>query len=107
SYDEALVFVGNLGGELFAISKSSGEIIWSYNSGGLINTSPLVLGNIILQSNLNSTLDILDKEDGTLLEKMEFSSRVRTAPIYYRDRIILGIDKGEVMCYNFSDSQEE
>ena len=72
---------------------------------GLINTSPLVFRNIILQSNQFKKLDLVDKETGEIINTINYNSRCRTTPIYFKERVIVGIDKSEVLCYSFVEEE--
>jgi hypothetical protein len=50
-------------------------------------------------------MEILDKNDGQILNLIKYDSRVRTAPIFYKDKLIIGVDKGEIYCYSFNDDE--
>jgi eukaryotic-like serine/threonine-protein kinase len=103
-FDDENVYFGNLNGDIHSLNKKSAEINWVRNTNGLINTSPLIFNNIVIQPNLDKKIDILNKSTGELLNQLEFESRCRTAPIYFRDRLIVGVDKGEVYCYSFVEN---
>ena len=97
------VYFGNLSGDFISLNKENGKINWIYESNGLINTSPLIFENILIQPNLFMNIDIIDKYSGELLNQLNFDTRCRTTPIYYKERIFFGVDKGEVYCYSFID----
>lgn len=99
--DENNIYVGNLSGDLFSINKADGKSNWIVETNGLINAAPLIFDNIIIQPNLFRRLDIFDKSNGEVLNQIEFDKRCRTTPMYYKDRIFIGVDKGEIFCYTF------
>jgi len=80
---------------------------WIRNTNGLINSSSLIFENIIIQPNLFMKLEILDKLTGKLLNQINYDSRVRTMPFFFRERIIIGVDKGELYCYSFENDLDE
>jgi len=95
------IYFGNLRGDLYSLNKSSGKMNWVTETKGLINASPLIFNNIIIQPNLFRKVDVINKYNGEIVNQIEFEKRCRATPIYYRDRIFIGVDKGEIFCYTF------
>jgi outer membrane protein assembly factor BamB len=106
-FDNENVYFGNLNGDIYSIDKKSSILNWIRNSNGLINSSSLIFENIIIQPNLFMKLEILDKSTGKLLNQINYDSRVRTMPFFFRERIIIGVDKGELYCYSFENDLDE
>ena len=90
-----------MNGDFYTLDKKNGALIWMNSLGGLINTSPLIFDNLIIQLNLQKRIDLIDKTDGEILQQIEFDSRCRTTPIYFSNKLYFGVDKGEVFCYSF------
>lgn len=105
SIDSNSLYIGNLSGELFSLQKSNGELHWSYKSKGLINSPCLVFENILFQPNLFMRMDIFDKYTGTLINQINYESRVRTTPTFYKDKLYIGVDKGQIFCYTFVEEE--
>lgn len=97
--DNSSVYFGNLSGDIFSVNASNGKMNWKYSTNGLINSAPLILNNIIFQTNFARRLEVINKISGELLNEIIFDSRCKTTPIYFRNQLILGVDKGEVFCY--------
>ncbi len=104
--DQNNIYVGNLNGDLFSINRNSAELNWVYKSKGLINSPCLVFDNIIIQPNHFMKMEILSKNAGELLNQINYDSRVRTTPIYFKNKLFIGVDKGEIYCYSFKESDE-
>jgi outer membrane protein assembly factor BamB len=104
--DQNNIYVGNLNGDLYSISRKTSELNWVYKSSGLINSPCLVFKNLIIQPNLFMKMEILNKNNGALLNQINYDSRVRTAPIYYKDKLFIGVDKGEIYCYSFKENEK-
>lgn len=100
-YDNNNIYFGNLSGNVFSLDKKSGKNNWSYETNGLINASPIIFKNILIQPNLEKRIDIFDKSDGRLLNQILFDYRCRTTPLFYKNQLFIGVDKGEVFCYSF------
>lgn len=101
--DRKNIYVGNLNGDLYSINSNNSELNWFHKSNGLINSPCIVFENLIIQPNLFMKIEILDKNDGQILNLIKYDSRVRTTPIFYKDKLLIGVDKGEIYCYSFND----
>ena len=104
--DQNNIYVGNLNGELYSISRKTSELNWVYKSSGLINSPCLVFKNLVIQPNLFMKMEILSKNNGEVLNQINYDSRVRTTPIYYKDKLFIGVDKGEIYCYSFKENEK-
>lgn len=105
--DNNFVYTGNLNGDLFSIDKKSGEVNWKYESNGLITASPLIFENILFQPNMLKSFEILDISTGNLVTKINFDLKCRTTPLFYKNHILIGLDKGDIYCYSLNDGKEE
>ena len=92
------LYIGNLGGILNCINRA-GEKIWEYKSDGVFNTEPLVFNNIVLQSDLNHQLLMLNRKTGKLENKITYENRVRTSPVYFNGKIYVGVDRSDIFSY--------
>ncbi len=99
SFDESSVFVGNLNGDLYSLNIQKGSVHWILKTGGLINTSPIVFKNLLIQPNQKKQVDLINKFDGKIMESIIFDGRCRTTPFYYNGKLFLGIDKDDVYCF--------
>lgn len=106
SNDNNSIYIGNLNGDLYSVDKNNGELNWIYESNGLINSPCLIFENIIIQPNLFMKMEILNKKDGELLTEIIHNSRVRTTPIYFKEKLFVGVDKGEIYCYSFKENEK-
>lgn len=105
--DKNFVYMGNLNGDLFSIVKKSGQVNWKYESKGLMTAAPLIFQNILFQPNMLKSLDIIDISNGNLVRKISFDLKCRTTPLFYKNHILIGLDKGDIYCYRFNDEKEE
>lgn len=107
SFDNQDIYFGNLQGTVYSVNKISGDNNWNYETYGLVNASPLVFNNILIQPNLQKRADIFDKHSGELLNQLNFDTRCRTTPLYHKNKLFIGIDKGEIFCFSFDKNKLE
>jgi len=97
--DDSNLYFGNLNGDYYSINYTTGKVNWQFNSGGLFNTSGLVFKNLIIQPDLNKKLLIINKNDGKIIRSKTYNEKVKMSPVFYDNKIYVGIDRGEIMAY--------
>ncbi len=98
-FSQTSIFIGNLAGDVFCLDISNGKKIWNTNTGGVINAAPLLFENYLVQPDLNRKLHLIDAAAGNIKRSIEFESRVRTSPVFYRGMLFFGVDKDKVYAY--------
>lgn len=93
------VVVSSLDGEVFAIGKTSGRTIWKTVTGGVLNATPAVFRDVVVQPDLNRKLYLMNTETGKIIKTLVFEERVRLSPVYYKNILIIGTDRGKVFAY--------
>lgn len=102
-YDnEKNIYVGNLGGVVCSYTFD-GEDRWIYDTGGIVNSVPLVFNNLLIQPDMNRKLHIIDSNNGKLLNELNYDRRVRTTPGYYNGKVYVGIDRNEIYAYEVDE----
>lgn len=99
--DDQNLFIGNLNGDLYAIDKIFGKLIWKSQLDGSLNSTPLVTNNRIIISNLFKKFTIVDKENGNVTKNYELDARCRLSPVIIDDKLIIGYDDGVLRAYEF------
>lgn len=70
---EDAVFFGDARGRLFRVAVDSGRVKWAYDTGGVINSSPVAVGNRVCVTNYSGVIVCLRRSDG----KRVWSTSVR------------------------------
>lgn len=96
------IYIGNMNGDVLSYTIS-GNLRWRYSSGGVINAVPLIFKNILVQPDMNKKLLVLDIQNGNLLNEISFERRVRTSPVYYNEKIYIGIDRNEIHAFKVKE----
>lgn len=91
---EDVAYVGNLGGELFAIELISGKILWSYKTDNQIMGSPNVFNNaiskVIVVGSYDYCLHGIDMKTGKGLWKYEADNFINGTPSVYKGMVVFG-----------------
>ncbi len=98
-YNNENIFIGNLSGKIISINKIEGSVNWILNTGGLINATPLLLRNYLIQPDFNKKIYLIDLIRGKIIKTIEFESRVKLSPVYYKGILFFGIDRGQILAY--------
>lgn len=93
------VFIGNLNGDVYSVNIKTGKKNWSNNYGGLINTTPLLFNNVLVQPDLRQKILFINPVNGKLVRSIATEARPRMTPIYFKNMIFFGIDKGRILIY--------
>lgn len=93
------VYVGNLNGDVYSVDFENGSVRWVNNYGGLINTTPLLFNNVLLQPDLRKKILFINPGNGKLIKSIATEARPRMTPVYFKNKIIFGIDKGRILIY--------
>ncbi len=107
TFDDKRAFIGNLNGDLFCVNKYSGELYWEKSLGGLIDTTPLIFKDNLIQPNLQKKVDIVSIRSGRIVKTIKVGGRCKTAPIYSNGMIFLGTDYGKIYTFVINGSANE
>lgn len=100
SSDSSNVYFGNLYGYFYSVNKSKGIVNWKIKTDGIVNISPTVFKNIIILPDYYKYVYFLDVNTGKELRRIDFETRCRTIPFYFRSKLIFGVDKGNIFTYS-------
>ena len=107
SEDEAVLFVGSIGKEMVALDTSNGEIIWTFNAGGDLES---VWGKAILVDGLLIFVDstgqvfALDAETGDPEWQTDFSENVVGGLEAISDGFVLATEQGSIKAFDLDGS---
>ena len=96
---DKLVIVGSRDKRVHALDRDKGEEVWSFPTGGRVDSSPVVVGERVYVGSLDGNLYVLDLAKGTEVQKIELGWAGRPAsPAVGDGRLVIGTDKGTVYC---------
>ena len=109
------VFFGNTNGDFFAINKTTGNLLWQFNTGYAINSSAASQGGKIFFADNKQTIYALNEVTGKLIWKFDMGNKLAypwrfdyfySSPILYKDKLIIGADDGYLHMLNQKDGKE-
>ena len=89
------MFFGSNDGKIYALSINNGSIIWKYNTGNKIITTPVVNKNLILVTS-GKKLFAFDIKNGKKQWVHLFNNNVKTSATAVGNDIYIGLDSGVV-----------
>ena len=104
--DESKLYIGNLLGEIFALSKDDGQKIWQINTKEMINTTPLITKNILVQPDVNKKVLFIDVASGKIEKTITFDRRSTMNPVFYDGMLYLGCDRGILNAYKVEGEEK-
>ncbi len=97
--DKKNVYAGNLNGDFFSLNKNTGELNWQIQTKGIINTTPLITNDFIVQPNVDKKVLFINPSNGTIENAIEFDRRTKLTPVLYDSLLFLGSDRGILHAY--------
>ena len=95
------VFVGTNAGDLLSVDAGTGEVLWTIHLGGPVWSSPVPIGNVLLQGDCRGYLHAYDLSgDPTVappeLWSLRLNGCVESTPAVWEGRIWVGTRGGAV-----------
>ena len=100
------VFVGSMGGYLYAISVFNGEELWRFKAGDQVS-SPTVYGGRVYFGCHDGHLYALDTLTGKLQQKKNLGDKITAAPALHEGLLFVGTWRGTVYALHASDLSEK
>lgn len=79
--DNGVIYVGSQGGIFYAVSESSGKILWKYKNVEAISSTPALNADRIFFTDLGGGVVCLSKSDGSLVWRNTFDREMLGLPL--------------------------
>lgn len=96
---EDRIIIGNHNKYVYCFDKSSGELIWKFNTGSRLEASPVVAEQKVLVANMRGDIFILDLNNGKELWSYESGNPVYATPAVIKNRFIVAGTDGYIYCF--------
>jgi outer membrane protein assembly factor BamB len=97
--DESHLYVADNDGYLRAYDVNGGALRWEFRSGGVILSSPVVVGDFVIFASLDRGLYCLNRTSGEMASKKELKSPIQF-PVISDGRSIYAVSRnGTLQCY--------
>jgi len=97
--DEGILYFGDNGGNLRAMTGENGSVLWQFKADGVIVSSPIVVGDYLLFASLDRNLYCLDKNTGDLVSKREFKRGIDVPAVSDGNVICVAAHDGTIQCF--------
>src|ERR1044071_2678733 len=98
------VFVGSQKGELVALNLDNGSVYWKYSTGNPIGeSSPAYSEGAVFIGDLGGMLHAVNARDGKRFWSVRLGSEIKSSPVVYGDRILIGSYDEHLYCVSTRD----
>lgn len=94
--NERHVYIGCRDKALHAINRETGEGVWTFPTGGRVESSPIAFRDAVVFGSSDGRLYAVDPESGEELWRLDLGEKLTAAPVYAQDRIIIAGGGGTV-----------
>lgn len=92
--DQKNVYIGGRDKKIHAISRESGEAVWTFKTGGRVESSPILFTNGLVCGSSDGRIYALDLEKGEEIWKVDLGESVVAAASYAKGTILIGSEDG-------------
>jgi outer membrane protein assembly factor BamB len=94
-----LAVFGGKDGEVRALQFGDGQPVWSFRTGGVVDSSPIAMGNRIFFGSGDGRVYAVDLKNGEQTWKYEAGGSFLASPAAAQGRLIIGNDAGDLYCF--------
>ncbi|MGH7955492.1 MAG: PQQ-binding-like beta-propeller repeat protein [Opitutaceae bacterium] len=94
--NDRLVLIGSRDKHLHAIDRKTGESVWTFQTGGRVEGSPIVFADAVVFGSSDGRLYAASLDGGAELWQLELGESLVASPAFGGDQIIIGGEKGTV-----------
>ncbi len=97
---ESLVITGSRDRKVYALDRKTGKEKWSFVTEGMVDSSPVVVGNRVYVGCLSSGAEfyVLDLASGRKVQELTMDSAVCGSAAVAGDCLLVGTEKGTLYC---------
>ncbi|MEJ2722572.1 MAG: PQQ-binding-like beta-propeller repeat protein, partial [bacterium] len=103
--DGNLVIFGCRDGNLYALEKETGELLWKFAGTGGIGASPALYKNMVIGADYNGSVFALDVATGRQMWTRKLPMRVVSSPVVSGNRAVVGCYDGYAYCLSGEDGK--
>ena len=84
--------------KVYALDRITGKELWSFATGGRVESSPVIVGNRVYVGSLDNFFYVLDLANGGQIQRLQLDSEVTGSPAVVANKVIIGTAVGTVYC---------
>jgi outer membrane protein assembly factor BamB len=94
------VFVGSVGGYVYAFQADSGELVWKTRGGGMFKGSICAFENRLYIGNTDNLLRCLDAKSGKVVWRVDTGKDLDSSPCVVAGKLYVAGENGNLRCLN-------
>ncbi len=99
SLSQQRVYIGNRDKFVYCFDRKDGDLLWSVNTRGRVDASPVLVRNELLVATMRGDLFIMDAANGKIKWSYELGSGIFGNPAVIDGYIIAGAQDGRIYCF--------
>lgn len=96
---EDKVVFGGRDKRLHCLNRTTGALIWNFNTRGKVDSSPVVVGNKVVVGSDDGFLYVVDLATGKEVWSYEIGRPIDSSPAIAYGRVVVGSEDGKVYCF--------
>ena len=83
---------------MYCFNGTNGKLLWSYNAGGRIDASPVIIRDKVLTATMDGMLYMVNLSDGKEMWSYEIGSAITHNPAVINGYMVVGARDGNIYC---------
>jgi outer membrane protein assembly factor BamB len=100
--DKDFVVFGSRDNKLRCLRRGSGEEVWAFKTGGVVDSSPVICGDKVVFGSEDGRLYFVRLSDGSEVWSFEIGAPVMSSPAVANGMLVVGSDDGYVYAFGGS-----
>ena len=84
---------------VYCFDKSSGKLLWNFNTNKVVEASPVIVNDKVIVANMRGDLTILNLSNGSKIWSYEIGSGIPNNPAVIDNMIVAGAMDGNIYCF--------
>jgi outer membrane protein assembly factor BamB len=84
--------------KIYAVDSKKGTRLWSFPTGGMVDSSPVIVGTRVIVGSQDSNLYVLDLATGKKIQEIPLDGPINASPVVVDGKVLIGTQKGTLYC---------
>lgn len=99
------VFVTSRSGTVYSLDLLSGNVIWTYKAGNMVDVSPAIYNNLLIFGCYDKKVYALDIANGREVWVLETDSEITSPALVSSSMVYIGMKNGKLLAINLRDGR--
>ena len=93
------IYVGSRDKKLYAFDPQTGRLLWDFTTRGMVDSSPVVVGERVFFGSQDGRIYGLDRKSGKEVWHYEAGGKILASPAVAAGRLVIGSSSGHLYCF--------